>query len=227
VKPSFVAGFGPIVRDTVAPTIAVSLTDATGRAVTGPITDLATTNVTVSGSVDLDVYFVTVNGRAVNLINGRFSVRLPLGVGDNVFIVQAEDDAGNVARSQVSVAYSPVQVQGVANYNSIIASGVAVVLLIVGFVVGYLLSGRGGGPEPARWFFRGENWIIRGADGFDVRYLPGAEAIFSQAGKVRIVIEEGPYTELFCDLWSDRKVVPLRVIGWGQQVAGMRIQRAG
>ena len=140
---------GPIVRDTVAPTITVSLTDATGRAVTGPITDLATTNVTVSGSVDLDVYFVTVNGRAVNLINGRFSVRLPLGVGDNVFIVQAEDDAGNVARSQVSVAYSPVQVQGVANYNSIIASGVAVVLLIVGFVVGYLLSGRGGGPEPA------------------------------------------------------------------------------
>ncbi len=38
----------------------------------------------------------------------------------------------------------------------------------------------GEGPEPARWFFRGENWIVRAADGFDVRYFPGAEDVVDQ-----------------------------------------------
>jgi len=91
---------------------------------------------------------VTVNGQPVaRTASGAFSREFDLAVGDNVFVVQAQDDAGNVASATVSVLYSPVVVQERANYNSIIASGVAVVLLIVGFVVGFLLSGRGGGPE--------------------------------------------------------------------------------
>jgi hypothetical protein len=102
--------------------------------------------VTVSGTVpDADVFFVTINGQSVGG-GGAFSREFDLAVGDNVFVVQAVDDAGNLATFTVSVSYSPVVIQERANYNSIIASGVAVVLLIVGFVVGYLLSGRGGGP---------------------------------------------------------------------------------
>jgi len=97
------------------------------------------------------LFFVTINGQpaTLNRTTGVFSATLPLAVGDNSFVIQAVDDADNVAQSVVSVAYSPVIQLDVPNYNSIIAGGVAIVLLILGFVVGYLLSGRGGPPaEP-------------------------------------------------------------------------------
>jgi len=135
------ASMPPIERDTAPPSI--TMTAPPSR-----ITDLNVQTVTIGGTVpDDDVFFVTVNGQPVaRTPSGAFSREFDLAVGDNVFVVQAQDDAGNVASATVSVLYSPVIVQERANYNSIIASGVAVVLLIVGFVVGYLLSGRGGGP---------------------------------------------------------------------------------
>ena len=134
-----------IVRDTIAPTIDASVFVGTAAA-PAVIRDINVRQVTVSGTVpDADVFFVTINGQSVGG-GGAFSREFDLAVGDNVFVVQAVDDAGNLATFTVSVSYSPVVIQERANYNSIIASGVAVVLLIVGFVVGYLLSGRGGGP---------------------------------------------------------------------------------
>jgi hypothetical protein len=139
------ANLPAIVRDTVAPTVSVSLLVA-GQPAPAVIRDLATTTVTVSGNApDADVFFVTINGQSVGG-GGAFTRDFTLAVGDNVFVVQAVDDAGNVGTASASVSYAPVLIQERANYNSIIASGVAVVLLIVGFVVGYLLSGRGGGP---------------------------------------------------------------------------------
>jgi len=142
-----VANLPSIVRDTIAPTITAELR-VNGAVLTEPvIDDIAVRQVEVSGSApDLDVFFVTINGQSVGG-GGAFSQDFDLAVGDNVFVVQAVDDAGNLATFTLSVSYSPVVIQERANYNSIIASGVAVVLLIVGFVVGFLLSGRGGGPE--------------------------------------------------------------------------------
>jgi hypothetical protein len=135
-----------VVRDTIAPTISAELLVA-GLAAPTVIRDVGVTQVTVSGDVPgTDVFFVTVNGQSVG-DGGPFTRAFDLAVGDNVFVVQAVDDAGNLATYTLAVAYAPVVIQERANYNSIIASGVAVVLLIVGFVVGYLLSGRGGGGE--------------------------------------------------------------------------------
>ncbi len=142
---------GPIVRDTVAPSIAVDPLDAV-------ITSLDRSSITVNGTASDDVrlFFVTINGQAatLNLTTGRFTATFPLAVGDNTFVIQAQDDAGNVATTVASVSYSPTVPHYVNNYNSLIASGVAVVLLIVGFVVGWLLAGRGGGaaaaPAPPR-----------------------------------------------------------------------------
>jgi len=133
----------PIERDTVAPTIVLNSLPAV-------INSISTTTVDVSGTVSgADVFFVTVNGRPVARdASGAFSETFDLAVGDNVFVVQAQDDAGNVAQSVVSIAYTPVVTRVTQNYNSIIVSGVAVVLLIVGFVIGFLLASRGGEKEP-------------------------------------------------------------------------------
>jgi len=135
-----------IERDTAAPSIAIDTLPPV-------VTNINQGTVTVSGSVTpaTGLWFVSVNGqdatvRVNNVPTGAFSADFPLAVGDNTFVVQATDLAGNVAQDSVSVAFSPVVTRDVPNYNSVIASGVAVVLLIVGFVVGYLLSARGGAP---------------------------------------------------------------------------------
>ncbi len=140
-----------ITRDTVSPTIRVQLLDVNGDPVLPVITSIDTQNVTVSVTIpDTDVFFVTINGQSVvRNAQGKFVLsQVPLAVGDNTFVIRAQDEAGNGAESVASVSYAPVVVHETANYNSVIASGVAVVLLIVGFVVGYLLSGRGGGARP-------------------------------------------------------------------------------
>ena len=140
-----VARLAPIVRDTIAPSLTVDPLPAA-------IDDVQVREVLIRGTASPGgLFFVTINGQpaTLNRTTGVFSATLPLAVGDNSFVIQAVDDADNVAQSVVSVAYSPVIQLDVPNYNSIIAGGVAIVLLILGFVVGYLLSGRGGPPaEP-------------------------------------------------------------------------------
>ncbi len=133
-----------IVRDTIAPTINAGLLVG-GIAAPTVITDRSVSQITVAGSApDADVFYVLINGEPVGG-GGAFSRVFDLVVGDNVFVVHAVDDAGNVGTFTVSVSYAPQVIQERTNYNAIIASGLAVVLLIVGFVVGFLLSGRGGG----------------------------------------------------------------------------------
>ena len=143
------ATLATIERDTVAPSIILDSLPVV-------VTDINDDTVTVSGTADASgLFFVTINGQpatvfdpGTNLPTGEFTGDFQLAVGDNTFVIQASDRAGNIAQTVASVAFSPVVTREVPNYNSIIASGVAVVLLIVGFVVGYLLSARGGPPEP-------------------------------------------------------------------------------
>src|SRR3989304_5425502 len=70
----------------------------------------------------------------------------PLNVGANPFVVQATDTAGNVATSSVVVTYSPLLYAVQKSYNTTIWAVVAVVLLVVGFLVGMMMA-KGRPPE--------------------------------------------------------------------------------
>jgi hypothetical protein len=129
-----------VTRDTVAPSITV---DPITPSI---ITDLSRNLVNVSGTVTgSDVSLVTVNGIAVTLgPGGTFRRQFSLSLGSNVFVVEAQDDVGNRQTATTSVTYSPVVETIQRSYTSYILGSVALILLVIGFVVGWLL--RGGRP---------------------------------------------------------------------------------
>src|SRR2546422_1156882 len=132
-----------VTRDTVAPRIVVT-------AITpSVITDLNRNSVNVSGSVpDADVYLVTVNGAPVTLgAGGAFQRQFFLSLGSNVFVVEATDNVGNRATETTSVTFAPVVEVQQRSYTGYILGAVAVVLGIVGFLVGWMLKGSGGPPS--------------------------------------------------------------------------------
>ncbi len=133
-----------VTRDTVAPAFTVApITPSI-------ITDLSRTTVNVTGTVNLvtspDVSLVTVNGIAVAVdpVTGAFRRQFSLSLGSNVFVVEAQDDVGNRRTATTSVTYSPVVETIQRSYTSYILGSVALILLVIGFVVGWLL--RGGRP---------------------------------------------------------------------------------
>src|SRR5437899_2652710 len=137
-----------VTRDTVAPRIVVT-------AITpSVITDLNRNTVNVSGNVpDADIYLVTVNGAPVTLglcpgsTCGNFQRQFSLSLGSNVFVVEATDTVGNRATETTSVTFAPVVEVQQRSYTGYILGAVAVVLGIVGFLVGWMLKGSGGPPS--------------------------------------------------------------------------------
>src|SRR5206468_4541531 len=67
--------------------------------------------VTVSGSVESSVSFVTVNGQPVTVTGGRSSTSGALSLGSNELFVEATEAAGNTATTSQDVSYVP---QGVS-----------------------------------------------------------------------------------------------------------------
>ncbi len=130
-------------RDTVPPVITMNAPSPSAY-----ITEVNNT-VVISGTVTGGAGLVTVNGLVVTLAaNGAFSRQFALTVGSNLFVIEAQDDAGNRATGTLTVTYAPLVQNIHRNYTSVILIVVAVVLLIVGFLVGWMISGRRG-PPPA------------------------------------------------------------------------------
>ncbi len=78
---------------------------------------------------------VTINGRFLQTeLDGSFSEDVTLSWGPNIIIVESTDEAGNVQTAMRVVSYGPAP--------SLIPWMVAVLLLVVGLVIGYLFSTR-------------------------------------------------------------------------------------
>jgi len=107
-------------------------------------TEVSSATVTVSGSVESSVSFVTVNGQPVTVTGGRYSTSVALSFGSNVIFVEATDAAGNTATTSQAVSYVP---QGVstASVGLILLPVLTVIALLVGLAIGQARRGRGGG----------------------------------------------------------------------------------
>lgn len=128
-----------VTRDTQAPTIALN----------APLPgDYITTlnNTAIISGVATGASLVTINGIAVTTVAGVFARAFPMSIGANTFTVEATDDVGNLASATTTVTYAPVVENVQRSYTSVILIGVAVVLLVVGFLVGWAMWGRGGAP---------------------------------------------------------------------------------
>ena len=109
------------------------------------ITDVDRNTVWINGTVAGGATSVSVNGFPVATTDGPYSKQFTLGLGANVFVIEAKDDVGNVATETVTVTFAPIVVQ--RSYSTVIAIAVAVVLLVVGLLVGWMVWGRGGEPR--------------------------------------------------------------------------------
>jgi uncharacterized protein YfaP (DUF2135 family) len=128
-----------VTRDTVAPVITPIAPTQTY------VTDVDRNTVWINGTVAGGASSVSVNGFPVATRDGPYSKQFTLGLGANVFVIEAKDDLGNVATETVSVTFAPIVVQ--RSYSTVIAIAVAVVLLVVGLLVGWMVWGRGGEPR--------------------------------------------------------------------------------
>ena len=128
-----------VTRDTQAPTIALN------APLPGDYITTLNNTVIISG-VATGASLVTINGIAVTTVVGVFARAFPMSIGANTFIVEATDDVGNLASATTTVTYAPVVENVQRSYTSVILIGVAVVLLVVGFLVGWAMWGRGGAP---------------------------------------------------------------------------------
>ena len=123
-----------VIRDTTPPTLTMDALP----------TEVSSATVTVSGSVESSVSFVTVNGQPVTVTGGRYSTSVALSFGSNVIFVEATDAAGNTATTSQAVSYVP---QGVstASVGLILLPVLTVIALLVGLAIGQARRGRGGG----------------------------------------------------------------------------------
>src|SRR5437667_210520 len=86
-----------VTRDTTPPTLTMDALPS----------EVSSATVTVTGSVENSVSFVTVNGQPVTVSGGRYSASVALSFGSNVIFVQATDAAGNTATTSQAVSYVP------------------------------------------------------------------------------------------------------------------------
>ena len=123
-----------VTRDTTPPTLTMDALPS----------EVSSATVTVTGSVENSVSFVTVNGQPVTVSGGRYSASVALSFGSNVIFVQATDAAGNTATTSQAVSYVP---QGVstASVGLILLPVLTVIALLVGLAIGQARRGRGGG----------------------------------------------------------------------------------
>src|SRR2546430_11640293 len=107
-------------------------------------TEVSSATVTVSGTVESTITFVTVNGQPVTVTNGRYSASVALSFGSNVIFVEATDAAGNRATASTAVSYVP---QGVttASVGLVLLPVLTVIALLAGLAIGPGRRGRGGG----------------------------------------------------------------------------------
>jgi len=107
-------------------------------------TEVSSATVTVSGTVESTIAFVTVNGQPVTVTNGRYSASVALSFGSNVIFVEATDAAGNRATTSTAVSYVP---QGVttASVGLVLLPVLTVIALLAGLAIGQARRGRGGG----------------------------------------------------------------------------------
>lgn len=117
-----VTEYRTVTRDTTSPTL--TLEDVPDRVTAGSIT--------VEGQAEVGST-VTINGRFLQTeADGSFSEDVPLSWGANIIIVEAKDPAGNVQRTTELVSREGTP--------SMLPWAAAFVLLIVGLIVGYLVS---------------------------------------------------------------------------------------
>ncbi|HEY4704297.1 MAG TPA: hypothetical protein VII27_00985, partial [Thermoplasmata archaeon] len=128
-----------VTRDTQAPTITLN------APVPGDYITTLNNTVIISG-IATGASLVTINGIAVTTLAGVFVRAFPMSIGANTFNVEATDDVGNLATATTTVTYAPVVENIQRSYTSVILIAVAVVLLVVGFLVGWAMWGRGGAP---------------------------------------------------------------------------------
>src|SRR5438552_3115312 len=123
-----------VTRDTTPPTLTMDALPS----------EVSSATVTVTGSVENSVSFVTVNGQPVTVSGGRYSASVALSFRSNLIFVQATDAAGNTATTSQAVSYVP---QGVstASVGLILLPVLTVIALLVGLAIGQARRGRGGG----------------------------------------------------------------------------------
>ncbi|MFQ5907303.1 MAG: S8 family serine peptidase [Thermoplasmata archaeon] len=123
-----------VLRDSTPPVLALDALPS----------ETASATVTVSGTVESGVNFVTVNGQPVPAAGGQFSTDIALSFGSNEIFVEATDTAGNTKTIAAAVSYVPTGVT-VASVGLILLPILAVVALVLGLIIGGLRM-RGGRP---------------------------------------------------------------------------------
>jgi len=104
-------------------------------------TETSSPTVTVSGTVESGISFVTVNGQPVPVTGGAYSTDVALSFGANVIFVEATDSAGNRAITSAAVSYVPTGVT-TASIGLILLPVLAIIALLVGLAIGGMRGGR-------------------------------------------------------------------------------------
>jgi hypothetical protein len=113
-----------VIRDTTPPALTLE-----------PVPETTTSNTIRIEGVAEAGSTVTMNGRFLQTeTDGSFSEDVTLSWGPNVIIVESTDSAGNVQKAMRVVSYGPAP--------SLLPGMVAVLLLVVGLVLGYFFSTR-------------------------------------------------------------------------------------
>ncbi|MFQ6127411.1 MAG: S8 family serine peptidase [Thermoplasmata archaeon] len=133
-----------MIRDTVIPTLTVSIPEDNVDPITG---EALVSRINITGTVSGDVEIVTVNGLPVVPSNGAFSKEVTLSYGANEITVIAKDEAGNVASEAISITWSPEMKVTKQTWTTLILTALAIVLLVIGFVIGLTLGKKPAVPE--------------------------------------------------------------------------------
>jgi len=125
-----------IVRDTTPPALTLDTLPS----------EVSSATITVTGTVESGISFVTVNGQPVAVSGGRFSAEVVLSFGPNIVFVEATDEAGNRAMASAAVSYVPTGVTS-ASVGLILLPVLTVIALLAGLAIGQMRAGRGGPPK--------------------------------------------------------------------------------
>ncbi|MFQ5909216.1 MAG: Ig-like domain-containing protein, partial [Thermoplasmata archaeon] len=133
-----------IIRDTIAPTLTISVPENNMDPMTG---EALVPRINVTGTVSSDVEIVTVNGLPVVPSDKAFSKEVTLGFGANEITVTATDEAGNTATQAISITWSPALTVTKQTWTTLILMALAIVLLIIGLAIGLMLGRKPAVPE--------------------------------------------------------------------------------
>ncbi|MEE9593043.1 MAG: Ig-like domain-containing protein, partial [Thermoplasmata archaeon] len=120
-----------VIRDAVQPVLALEALPS----------ETSSATITVSGTVESGINFVTVNGQPVPVSAGAFSTDVALSFGSNEIFVEATDAAGNTKAIVAAVSYVPSGVS-VASVGLILLPILTVVALLLGLIIGGIRRGR-------------------------------------------------------------------------------------